>query len=147
MTNPKKPAKNPAYDAKITELTADLQRTRADFENYRRQAEAQRAHSAEIAAEETVKQLLPLLDDFDRAAAAQPEVMAPLARNFAKTLESLGLQKIDSAAGAAFDPELHFATSVEGEGETEIIAETLQAGYYYHGAVLRPALVKVKKQA
>ena len=142
MSNPKKPSQT----TKIAELTDDLQRTRADFENYRRQVEAQKAHLAESVAEDTVKKLLPLVDDFDRATKAQPEVMAPLAKNFVKTLQALGLQTIDSQPGTAFNPELHFATSVEGDGEAEIIAETLQTGYYYQGNVIRPALVKVKKQ-
>ena len=134
-------SKNP----KITELTNDLQRTRADFENYRRQVEAQKEHSIEIATEQTVKKVLPLIDDFERATKAQPEVMAPLAKNYEKTLSALGLARIESKDGASFNPELHFATSVEGEGDKELIAETLQTGYYYQGNVLRPALVKVKK--
>ena len=133
-------------EAKIEELTNDLQRTRADFENFRRQTEAQKELYGKAVEEKTVKKILPLIDDFDRAVAAQPETMAPLAKTFAKTLSTLGIDKIDTAVGANFDPELHFATSVEGDGDQEVIAETLQAGYYYQGDVIRPAFVKVTKK-
>lgn len=133
--------------AQITELTNDLQRTRADFENYRRQSEAQKVQAAQAVEESTIKKILPIIDDFERAVSAQPTAMAPLAKSFAKTLENLGITKIDTAAGADFNPELHFATSVEGDGDKECIAETLQPGYYYQGVVLRPAFVKVVKQS
>ena len=133
-------------EAKIEELTNDLQRTRADFENFRRQTEAQKELYGKAVEEKTVKKILPLIDDFDRAVAAQPETMATLAKTFAKTLNTLGIDKIDTAVGASFDPELHFATSVEGDGDQEVIAETLQAGYYYQGDVIRPAFVKVTKK-
>lgn len=133
-------------EAKIEELTNDLQRTRADFENFRRQTEAQKELYGKAVEEKTVKKILPLIDDFDRAVAAQPETMAPLAKTFAKTLSTLGIDKIDTTVGANFDPELHFATSVEGDGDQEVIAETLQAGYYYQGDVIRPAFVKVTKK-
>ena len=133
-------------EAKIEELTNDLQRTRADFENFRRQTEEQKELYGKAIEEKTVKKILPLIDDFDRAVAAQPETMAPLAKTFAKTLSTLGIDKIDTAVGANFDPELHVATSVEGDGDQEVIAETLQAGYYYQGDVIRPAFVKVTKK-
>ncbi len=138
--------KTKELEAKIAELTNDLQRTRADFENFRRQTEAQKEQYGKAVEEKTVKKVLPLIDDFERAVAAQPEVMAPLAKSFAKTLSTLGIDKIDTAAGADFDPELHFATSVEGDGDKEVIAETLQAGYYYQGEVIRPAFVKVNRK-
>ena len=60
-------------EAKIEELTNDLQRTRADFENFRRQTEAQKELYGKAIEEKTVKKILPLIDDFDRAVAAQPE--------------------------------------------------------------------------
>lgn len=139
-------AKQKELEAKIAELTNDLQRTRADFENFRRQVEAQKEQYGKVVEEKTIKKILPLIDDFERAVAAQPDAMAPLAKGFAKTLNALGIDKIDTTNGAEFDPELHFATSVEGDGEKEIIAETLQTGYYYQGEVIRPAFVKVTKK-
>ena len=90
--------------------------------------------------------ILPLLDDIERAAQAQPEAMEPLMKNFEKTIKELGLTKISSVIGDMFNPDLHDAVMVEGDGDTEVIADTLRTGYYYDGEVLRPAMVKVSKQ-
>ena len=132
-------------DAKIEELTNDLQRTRADFENYRRQVEAQREQYGQFMTEATVRKFLPLLDDIDRAVAAQPEVMAPLAKNIEKTLKNLKLEKLSPEQGEEFNPDLHNAVMVEGDGDVETIAEVLQSGYKYDGEVIRTAMVKVAK--
>ena len=140
--------KNPVdeqQDAKIAELINDLQRTRADFENFRRQNDIQREQDRNYAKLDTVKKILPLIDDFERAIQAQPKVLSALSKNFDKTLKSIGLQKIDSAIGAEFNPDLHEAISVDGDGDKETIAETLRAGYYYGDEVLRTAMVRVSK--
>ncbi len=130
---------------KIAELTADLQRTRADFENYRKQVENQRQQAIELASEATVLKLLPLLDDIDRAISAHPE-FTPLAKSFEKTLRELEISRIDTKSGTVFDPDFHDAAMVEeGNGDKEIIAETLRPGYLYRGQTLRPAMVKVKR--
>lgn len=131
--------------AKIEELTNDLQRTRADFENYRRQNDMLREQDRNYARLDTVKKMLPLVDDFERAIMSEPEKLAPLAKSFEKTLKDLGLTKIQSDQGTEFDPDLHEAISVDGDGEKEEIAETLRAGYYYNGEVLRTAMVRVSK--
>jgi molecular chaperone GrpE len=60
-------------------------------------------------------------------------------------LKELGLARIASEKGVEFNPDLHEAVMVEGEGEKEVIAETLRPGYYYEGEVLRPAMVKIEK--
>lgn len=131
-------------DVKIAELTNDLQRTRADFENYRKQMDLQKAQAAEFAKYETVKKVLPLLDDIDRAISATPE-LKPLEKSLEKTLAELKLTKIDSEPGVEFNPDLHDAVMMEeSEGEKEVIAETMRAGYTYNGSVIRPAMVKVK---
>ena len=140
--------KNPVdeqQDAKIAELINDLQRTRADFENFRRQNDIQREQDRNYAKLDTVKKILPLIDDFERAIQAQPKVLSPLSKNFEKTLKSIGLQKINSAVGTEFNPDLHEAISVDGDGDKETIAETLRAGYYYGDEVLRTAMVRVSK--
>ena len=140
--------KNPVdeqQDAKIAELINDLQRTRADFENFRRQNDIQREQDRNYAKLDTVKKILPLIDDFERAIQAQPEILSPLSKNFEKTLKSIGLQKIDSAIGTEFNPDLHEALSVDGDGDKETIAETLRTGYYYGDEVLRTAMVRVSK--
>lgn len=129
---------------RIAELTNDLQRTRADFENYRKQMDAQKSQAAEYARQDTVKKFLPLLDDLDRAITATP-ALQPLAKNLEKATKDLGLEKIVAAPGTDFNPELHDAVMMEDTpGDKQVIAEELRAGYLYNNAVLRPAMVKVK---
>ena len=130
--------------AVVDELTADLQRTRADFENFRKQVELQKENERRVAKYATVMKMLPLLDDLDRAIATYAE-LKPLEKSLMKTLDELGLVKVESAEGVEFNPDLHDAVMVEGDGEKEVIAETLRPGYYYENEVLRPAMVKVKK--
>ena len=130
--------------AKIVELTNDLQRTRADFENFRKQVEIQKENEKKAIRLATVYKMLPLLDDLDRAIASYDE-LSPLQKSLEKTVHELGLLKIDSSEGAEFNPDLHNAVMVEGDGEKEVIAETMRSGYYYDGEVLREAMVKVKK--
>ncbi len=134
-TNPENPA--------ITELVNDLQRTRADFENFRKNVEKDRENAKKLASYSTVLKFLPLLDDLDRAIATYEE-LKPLAKNFEKSLKNLGLEKIDTSEGAEFNPELHDAVMSEGDGTKETIAETLRPGYLYEGEVIRPAMVKIK---
>lgn len=133
-------------DQKIVELTNDLQRTRADFENYRKQVEAQKNQAMSVAKYATVVKFLPLIDDIDRAISAYPEQLSPLAKNLEKTLKSLDLQKINSEAGVEFNPDFHEAVSVNDEGgDLEVVAETLRSGYLYNNEVVRPAMVKVQR--
>lgn len=130
----------------ITELTNDLQRTRADFENYRKQVETQKSQAMSAAKYATVEKFLPLIDDIDRAIAAYPEQLQPLAKNLQKTLKTLGLAKINSETNVEFNPDYHEAISVEDEGgDLEVVSETLRPGYLYEGSIVRPAMVKVKK--
>ena len=131
-------------EKQIADLTNDLQRTRADFENFRKQVEVQKANERKATKLATVYKVLPLLDDIDRAVGTYNE-LSPLAKSLEKTLKELGLVKIDSAANKEFNPDIHDAVMVEGDGDKEVIAETLRPGYYYEGEVLRPAMVKVKK--
>lgn len=138
--------KDDAKDAKIAELTLDLQRVRADFENYRKQADIQKQQYAGVIKIATIQKILPLLDDIDRAILAQPEALGPIAKNLDKTLHELSLAKIDSTDNTPFNHDLHDAVAVEGDGETEVISETLRPGYTYEGEVLRPAMVKVAKK-
>jgi molecular chaperone GrpE len=141
----KKVVENDESEQKIAELTNDLQRTRADFENYRRQVELQKEQYGNVVKNTTVMKILPLLDDLDRAIAMN-ESLKPLEKSLEKTLKELKLERIDSAANTPFNPDLHDAIMVSGDGEKELVAETLRAGYRYEGEVIRPALVKVDKQ-
>ena len=130
---------------KIAELTADLQRTRADFENFRRQAEAQKVQYGNVVKNATVGKILPLLDNIDLAIAAN-ESLKPLEKSLEKTLKELKLERVESKKGSAFNPDIHDAIMVEGDGDKEVIAEVLRAGYRYEGELIRPALVKVEKK-
>ena len=130
---------------KVAELTADLQRTRADFENFRRQAEAQKVQYGNVVKNATVSKILPLLDNIDLAIAAN-ESLKPLEKSLEKTLKELKLERVESKKGSAFNPDLHDAIMVEGDGDKEVIAEVLRAGYRYEGELIRPALVKVEKK-
>ena len=133
-----------ADDSRVQELTMDLQRTRADFENFRKQVEIQKENERKIVKFATISKMLPLLDDLDRAFLTYEE-LKPLEKSLTKTLKDLSLAKISSEEGVEFNPDIHDAVMVDGDGEKEVIAETLRPGYYYESEVLRPAMVKVKK--
>lgn len=133
------------FNAKIAELTNDLQRTRADFENFRKQTEAQKLQAMNTARYATVLKVLPLLDNLDLAIKAHAE-LKPLEKTLEKTLSELRLEKIKTDPGTEFNPDFHEAVMMEdGDGEKEVIAETLRPGYLYEGQVLRASMVKVKK--
>ena len=134
-------------EARIAELTVDIQRLRADFENYRKQSEAQQEQAKKIEKFATVVKILPMVDDMDRAIASYPEELGALGKTLEKTMRELGLEKIATEAGTEFDPEVTEAVMIEdGEGEREVVAETLRAGYRYEGEVARVAMVKVRKE-
>lgn len=137
-----------ALQAALDELTSDLQRTRADFENYRKQVESQRTQAMSSAKSATVLKFLPLIDDFERALETYPDQLTPLRKSFDKTLQTLGLTKINSEPGTEFNPDFHEAVSVVGDasGDVELISETLRPGYLYDGSVIRAAMVKVDHQ-
>lgn len=129
------------------ELIGDLQRTRADFENFRKQVDLQREQAKNLAKHATVSKFLPLIDDMSRAIKAHPDLLAPVQKTLDKTLKSLNLAQIDSSVGTAFNPEFHNAISMEDdESGKEVIAEELIPGYLYEGQVLRAAMVRVKHQ-
>ena len=129
------------------ELIGDLQRTRADFENFRKQVDLQREQAKNLAKHATVSKFLPLIDDMSRAMKAHPDLLAPVQKTLDKTLKSLNLSVIDASAGTTFNPEFHNAISMEDdESGKEVIAEELIPGYLYEGQVLRAAMVRVKHQ-
>ncbi len=129
---------------KVQELTNDLQRTRADFENFRKQIEVQKEQERKTVKYATVMKFLPLIDDIERALLTYEE-LKPLEGTIEKTMKELGLARIDSKEGVEFNPDIHDAVMVEGDGDKEVIAETLRPGYYYESEVLRPTMVKVRK--
>lgn len=143
---PKESAEIIKLTAEKEELLSDLQRTRADFENFRKQVDLQKEQVKKLAQDATVMKLLPLIDDMSRAISANPEVLAPVAKTLEKTMGELKLQKIETSENTEFNPDFHDAISMdEGDGEKEVIAEELRPGYLYNGEVLRPAMVRVKR--
>lgn len=156
---PKKPTKlskkNQEQQA-LAELTTDLQRIQADFVNYRNRVEDERQRLNASTKTATVKKILPLLDDIERAVAHIPPELetnpwvkgiASLPKQLEKVLTELGVERI-KALDQPFDPELHEAVQMlDGEGEQEIVAEELRAGYKDNltGQILRPSMVKVSK--
>lgn len=131
-------------ETKVAELTGDVQRIRADFENYRKQVELQKENERKAVRLATVYKMLPLLDDLDRAIATYEE-LKPLEGSLGKTLKELALVRIEADKGVEFNPDIHEAVMAEGDGEKEVIGEVLRPGYYYEGEVLRPTMVKVFK--
>ena len=133
------------------EYLSDLQRLQADFENYRKRVARQADDAATRAAGDLVAKLLPVLDAFDLAVAhftqADSDEGVALAQARALTLDALvkeGLERIDEV-GVAFDPTVHDAVAHdEDDGESQVVEDVLRAGYRWKGAVLRPAMVRVK---
>lgn len=155
-TNPA-PENDRDYEREIQELTADLQRTRADFENYRKRVEAEKQSARELGASSTILKLLPVIDNIERAITHMPEELqgdkwaqgiAGLVKHLEKSLEGLNLKRIDATPGAEFDPSIHEAIQFDedAEGDQEVIAEELQAGYMLNGTPIRHAMVKVTKR-
>ena len=146
-------SRKPKTDEKNAELLADLQRTRAEFENYRKLTDERVAASAKTGEEKFAKKVLPLLDLVDAVFANSAENGADekgleLSRkSFAKTLSELKLEKTDVKIGDEFDHETMFAVSAdESDGDTEIVEEVLQNGYFYEGKLVRPAMVKISRK-
>lgn len=145
------------FAKRIDELTEDLQRTRADFENYRKRVEQEKQMARMTGEATAVTKLLPVIDNIERAITHIPEDLADnswaqgiagLAKNLEKSLDGMNVKRIDANPGTAFNPELHEAIQMDedAEGEHEVIAEELQAGYTLHGQPLRTAMVKVTRQ-
>jgi len=144
-------------DEEIIDLTLDLQRTRADFENYRKRVDAEKQAAREAGASSAVLKLLPVIDNIERAIAYTPEELkdntwvqgvSGLVKHLEKSLEGLSVARIDAKPGSEFNPELHEAIQFDeaAEGDKEVIADELQAGYTLNGRVIRHAMVKVTKQ-
>jgi molecular chaperone GrpE len=144
-------------EQQIGELTADLQRNRADFENYRKRADVEKVTAREAGQAYAILKLLPVIDNIERAIAYTPielkdnawvQSVAGLVKNLDTSLESLNLKRIDSSIGAPFNPNLHEAIQFEEDatGEHEVVAEEMQAGYTLNGHPIRHAMVKVTKE-
>ena len=148
-----KDAKKDPKDAQIEELQDRLKRQMAEFDNFRKRTEKEKAAMYEVGAKDIIEKILPVLDNFERGLAAVPEDekgssfaegIEKIYKQFVKTLEDAGVESIE-AVGKQFDPNLHNAVMhVEDEkyGENEIAME-LQKGYKYRGSVVRHSMVQV----
>jgi len=130
----------------VAELTADLQRLQAEYQNYRKRVERDRALASELAIAALLMELLPVLDDLDRAR-EHGELAGgfkSVAEQIERTVEKLGLIKFGEA-GAPFDPQIHEALMhLTSPDVTEATATAiLQPGYKLKDRVLRPARVAV----
>lgn len=139
----------------VAELTEALQRERADVINVRRRHDEQIGGLKNMVKAGVVRDLLPVLDNFERALKHVPKELVGndyikgvqgVVKQFEDTLEKIGVIRIKTV-GAAFDPKLHEAVSMEeGTGSTEVVSEELQAGYALGDEVIRHAMVRVKVQ-
>lgn len=139
----------------IADLTDALQRERADATNIRRRHEEQIAGLRDMVKAKVVRDLLPVIDNFERALRHVPADLAEndyikgvqgVVAQFEKTLADLGVVRI-TTVGAPFDPRYHEAVSMEeGDGAQEVVSEELQAGYQLGDEVIRHAMVRVRMQ-
>ncbi|MDP2660180.1 MAG: nucleotide exchange factor GrpE [Dehalococcoidia bacterium] len=130
------------------------QRIQADFVNYKRRTEQERGDATKFSNVMLILNLLPAVDDLERALNTVPTNLAGLTwfeglrliyRKLMASLESQGLQAID-AEGKDFDPNLHEAV-MHSEGEEGKVLQELQRGYRLHDRVIRPAMVRVGSSA
>ena len=132
------------------ELKELLLRRQAEFDNFRKRTEKERSEFLQYAGMELVRDMLPILDDFDRARkveAGNPEYAKGVEMIYSRmydTLKKVGLEPIE-AEGQQFDPHLHQAVErVETkDAEDGTILSEFQRGYLFKGKLLRPSMVKV----
>jgi len=140
-------------DIAIADLTDRLKRSMAEFDNFRKRSEKEKATMFDMGVGSIVEKILPVVDNFERAMAAAPkegdgkafaEGIAMIYNQLKKTLEDLGVKPID-CVGQPFDPNFHNAVMhVEDENLGEnVVAEELLKGYMYKDSVLRHSMVKV----
>jgi molecular chaperone GrpE len=146
--------KEEATESAETEGSAEdylalAQRIQADFENYRKRAAREAAAAGERAKSGLVRELLPIVDNLERALASAEEGEQHLAEGvrlvhseLIAVLERNGIEQFDPA-GDKFDPTEHEALSVRTDGEPGLVLDVVEKGYRANGSVLRPARVVV----
>ena len=149
----KKKEKPDPRDEKIEELTDRLQRSMAEFDNFRKRTEKEKSAMFEIGAKDIVERILPVVDNFERGLAAIPEGekdsafadgMEKIYRQLVKALEEAGVKPIE-AVGQPFNPDFHNAVMhIEDESLGEnVVAQELLKGYTYRETVVRHSMVQV----
>lgn len=142
-----------AKEEQLAALTDRLQRQMAEFDNYRKRTEKEKAAQFDMGARDVVLKILPIVDSFERGLSglSEEQKAEPFASGMDKVYKQLMKQMDDldvkpiEALGKPFDANLHYAVmheEVEGEGENVVTAE-LQKGYTMKGAVIRYSMVKV----
>lgn len=140
-------------DTQIEELTDQVKRSMAEFDNYRKRTEKEKSAMYEVGAKSVIEKILPVVDNFERALAAVPEElkgspfedgMEKIYKQFMKTLEDMEVKPIE-AVGKEFDPDFHNAVMhIEDENLGEnIVAAEFQKGYTYRDSVVRHSMVQV----
>ena len=154
MSEAAEEASNAPLEAQLVAEKAEYKdrmlRTLADFDNFRRRAERDRSEYVQFAAMEIVRDLLPVLDDFQRALKVEtPDAeyakgVELIYQRLFEILKKAGLEPID-AAGKPFDPNRQQAVDRvhTDEFEDQTVLEEYQSGYNFKGKLLRPAMVKV----
>ena len=142
-------------NAELVQLKDKYLRTLAEYENFRKRSEKEKAQMFELGAKSIIEQLLPVVDNFERALEHIPEEEKE--NSFVKGVEGIykQIQKMFSdcdiqaieAVGQKFNPALHNAvmTEEEGDAEEDTVTADMQKGYTYRGNVVRHSMVKVKK--
>ena len=135
------------------DLINDLQRVRADFENFRKQVDGRVERSKKSGYDKAVIDFLPVFDLIETSVGNVPEELqdnawvkgvAATYKKMNKILDKNNIKKIEVKVGEAFNPDLHHAIQMDDEGGSEeIVSEVLQNGYTKNGSVIRHALVKV----
>ena len=141
---PAAPAPTPDAD-EVADLKATLQRVKAEYDNYRKRSLRQEQAAGDRAKATVVGQLLPVLDDLDRARRHGDLDSGPLkavADKLTSVLEGIGLTSF-GAEGEEFDPALHEAVQHEGDGSNPVIGTVMRQGYRLGEQVLRHAMVGV----
>ena len=145
--------KNDKKDKMIEELTDKYKRTFAEFDNFRKRSEKEKAAMYEIGARDIIEKVLPVVDNFERGLAMVSEEdkgtpfvegMDKIYKQFLKVLDDAGVKPIE-AVGEEFNPDYHNAVMhIEDDSYGEnIIVEELQKGYTYRESVVRHSMVKV----
>ena len=149
----KKEKKKDKRDERIEELTDQVKRQMAEFENFRRRTEKEKTQMYEIGAKSIVEKILPVVDNFERGLAAVPEEnkndafvegMDKIYKQMLTVFAEVGVKPIE-AVGKEFNPEYHNAVmQVESEEyESGVVAQELQKGYMYRDSVVRHSMVAV----
>ena len=137
--------------AALEEKDNRVKRLQADFENFRRRTSKEREELANVVTQDLLKSMLPILDNFDRAMAAEQKDNESFQKGVEmiytqlnETLKNAGLELIDTA-GQKFDPNFHQAVMrvEDPEREDDTVAQELQKGYIVKGRVIRPSMVQV----